>query len=276
MDSDIRYQANLVRARSRNIVMTASIEGSKHLKDGVVKSKLIRSYNNLADAIVHDFEIGNKSFEASLRSIENEVAEIVRQSYSVAIENKDPIVKSLGLVAAILQIGVGGIGAYLSFGTNVYCDLMFLNGLNNAFENGSYFITGNTDVHGPLRRLYEYVAANLDIPEEYGSLAYSITDFVLSGLGLAKLSEEVKLLKTADDFSDLKTISLYRAFNAERLREYQTMAYPLLGLELFSDYNTGKSFYEDIQKIQKPEEKTPTTMDGLLKNIVANNEMMAR
>jgi len=93
---------------------------------------------------------------------------------------------------------------------------------------------------------------------------------------LAKLSEEVKLLKTADEFSDLKTISLYRAFNAERLREYQTMAYPLLGLELFSDYNTGKGFYEDTQKLKKLEEQAPTTMDGLLKNIVANSKRATR
>lgn len=264
MDSNTIYQANLVKSKSRGLVLRASIESSKHLKDGTIKSKFIHSYNNLANDIVHKFESQQRSFEQSLRAIDNELRDLSEQSLYLLRTYKDPIMKGIGLAAGIAQAIGGGYGFVMSGFTSPYLALMFLHGLNNTYENGMYFITGKADVQGFMRLLYELPCKYAHIPDVYGSLAYGIADLLLSGIGLASLSKEVKTISTGI-YAGFKEMRLFRAFDEQLLREYQAMSKPMLGFEILSD---GVTTIGLIDEINKYDTEAPNTMDGALKKLI--------
>jgi len=251
--------------------MAASIEGNKHLQDGTIKSKLIQSYSCMGNFIASSFESGEKTFDEAMSAIDNEFDEIKKQSLAIANKYSDPVTKGLGLAAGIIQTIGGGVGAYFTCGTSLVSDLMFLNGLTNIYENGIYFITGDTETEGFMRSLYQLLARGLgeskDEAKYAGSFVYSVTDLVLSGVGLFGLSKDVKLLNS-DVFSGFKTFKLYHAFDEELLKGYQAMAKPLLLLESYSDYGTAGSSLDSYNNLRKSDGKQPITMDTMIKEIV--------
>ncbi|WP_166434289.1 DUF4225 domain-containing protein [Vibrio viridaestus] len=266
MDSNISYDTGVLQAKSRRLVVMASIESQKHIRDDTIKARLIKAYSDTSSDIVRQFQLGQQSLEQSIESIDQEIRELTNQSSRILETYKDPIMKGIGLAAGIAQVIGGGYGALMSGGTSIFFDLTLLNGLNNVYENGVYFITGNKDAQGFMRQLYKLAAKYSDQPEIYGSLAYSISDLFLSGLGLFSLSKEVKIIESGV-FAGNKKFTLFRAFDSELLREYQTMSRPMLSLEGGSDIITIDGIVNDINALEK---RSPHTMDAALKEMIRN------
>jgi len=63
--------------------MRASIEGSKHIKNGTIKAKFIKTYNDIADRIVRDYEQGKKNFNQAISSIAREIDNLTDQSITI-------------------------------------------------------------------------------------------------------------------------------------------------------------------------------------------------
>lgn len=244
MESGVRNnyeESNEVKSRSRNLIIRASIEGNKHIKNGSVKAKFLKYYDDIANQIVIEFEQGRKSLNQALSSIEEEAENLLEQSITISQ-------KGAGFIAGLLQIKSGLIGISETRGVSIpYHGWMVAHGINNTIEGGVYFFTGDDNYIGPVKKLYEEYAKSKGCSPKYGDMAYNAIDLVFSAHGLASRSNVLKQhYSLLNKLSNSKKIILYRATAEDYLIGLQTLGPLALGVEGVADISAVQSIYNDI------------------------------
>jgi len=280
VNNNTSYDSNLVKARSRDLVMKASIEGSTHLQDGNIKLKLIRTYSKVADDISRNYDSGYLSLNDALQHIKNETDSLYYQSKAISqLKNTcntypKAMSKGITLVAGITQVIAGAPSAFMSYGICLPCDLMFLHGLNNIQEGGMYFLNGGKEIDGFFKKFYVYLASIVNFPETYGKVAYDIVDLSLSIKGIIDVSNKMKLSRYAVTNGRKEYFILFNAYKFDFLKGYQKMSRRALGLEVVGDIGTSLSLIDDLKSARDTNNKQQqfTSMNDVLQKILAQNQ----
>ena len=221
----------MVSAAARKLGSQASALGTRHIKDGTLRLQFNREVAYYAKSIVDDVSQGKKTPEQGLQDIKNEQSSLLSQSWEVAK-------KGAGAIAGAMQIITGGGICYASVGT--LCLVagvpMMAHGANNIYESGRNLLEDRTDTEGPVRKGYQAIAKSVGYEEREGNLAYSSADLGLSAYGLSRY-----ILKP-------DAWRLFRYIRTDHIRAYKGMGISTWGLEIHTDYQTGKQIYQEATK----------------------------
>uniref|UniRef100_UPI0030D81EF0 DUF4225 domain-containing protein n=1 Tax=Pseudomonas sp. RA_15y_Pfl2_54 TaxID=3088704 RepID=UPI0030D81EF0 len=146
--------------------------------------------------------------------------------------------KGAGAIAGAMQVIAGGGICYASAGT--LCLVagvpMMAHGANNIYENGRNLLEDRTDTEGLVRKGYQTIAKSVGYEAREGNLAYSTADLGLSVYGLSRY-----ILKP-------DAWRLFRYVRADYVRSYKGMGVSAWGLEIHTDFQTGKQIYQETTK----------------------------
>ena len=109
-------------------------------------------------------------------------------------------------------------------------------GANNIYENGRNLLVDRSDTEGPVRKGYQTIAKSAGYEDREGDLAYSSVDLGLSVYGLTR-----HLLKPG-------AWRLFRYVRKDYVRSYKDMGVGAWGLEIQTDFQTGKQIYQEFKK----------------------------
>lgn len=221
----------MVSAAAGKLGSQASTLGVRHIKDGTLRLQFNREVAYYAKSIVDDVSQGKKTPEQGLQDLKNEQSSLLSQSWEVAK-------KGAGAIAGAMQIITGGGICYASVGT--LCLVagvpMMAHGANNIYENGRNLLEDRTDTEGPVRKGYQAIAKSVGYEEREGNLAYSSADLGLSAYGLSR-----SILKP-------DAWRLFRYIRTDYIRSYKGMGVSAWGLEIHTDFQTGKQIYQEATK----------------------------
>lgn len=113
---------------------------------------------------------------------------------------------------------------------------MMAHGANNIYENGRNLLEDRTDTEGPVRKGYQAIAKSVGYEAREGNLAYSTADLGLSVYGLSRY-----ILKP-------DAWRLFRYVRTDYVRSYKGMGVSAWGLEIHTDFQTGKQIYQESAK----------------------------
>jgi hypothetical protein len=221
----------MVSAAAGKLGNQASTLGVKHIKDGTLRLQFNREVSYYAKSIVDDVSKGEKTPEQGLQDLKNEHSSLLNQSWEVTK-------KGAGAIAGAMQVITGGGICYASLGT--LCLVagvpLMAHGANNIYENGRNLLEDRTDAEGPVRKGYQALAQSLGHEEREGNLAYSSVDLGLSAYGLSRY-----ILKP-------DAWRLFRYIRTDYMRSYKGMGVSAWGLEIHTDFQTGKQIYQEVEK----------------------------
>ncbi|MCF4996334.1 DUF4225 domain-containing protein [Pseudomonas syringae] len=221
----------MVSSAAAKLGSQASTLGARHIKDSALRLQFNREVAYYAKSIVNDVAQGKKTPEQGLQDLKNEQSSLLIQSWEVAK-------KGVGAIAGAMQVLTGGGICYASAGT--LCLVagvpMMAHGANNIYENGRNLLNGRTDTEGPVRKGYQAVSKAIGYEGREGNLAYNSVDLGLSVYGLGRY-----VLKP-------DTWRLFRYIRADYVRSYKGMGSGAWGLEIHTDFQTGKQLYQEAKK----------------------------
>lgn len=214
-----------------NLTGQACTLAARHIKDGTLRLQFNREVSYYARGIVNDVAQGRKSAAQGLREIKNEQNSLLSQSWEVAK-------KGAGVVAGGIQILTGAGVCYGSGGTLclVFGGSMILHGVNNIYENGRNLLEDRTDTQGPTRKVYQSIAKGLGQSEREGNIAYGSMDVALSVYGLGR-----HVLKP-------DSWRLFRYVRTDYVRSYKNMGPSAINFEAFTNFQTIKQTYQEVEK----------------------------
>ncbi|UVJ43937.1 DUF4225 domain-containing protein [Pseudomonas sp. LS1212] len=156
--------------------------GARHIKDGTLRLQFNREVSYYARSIVNDVEQGKKSPEQGLKEIKNEQNHLLSQSWEVTQ-------KGVGVIAGVLQFGLGAGMCYGSAGTLCIFpgSLLMTHGANNIYENGRNLLKGRSDTQGPVRKAYHSISKWMGGDEFEGNMAYGAFDLGMSAYVAGRL-----------------------------------------------------------------------------------------
>lgn len=205
--------------------------GARHIKDGTLRLQFNREVAYYARSIVNDVAEGKKSPEHGLKDIKNEQNSLLSQSWAVAQ-------KGVGTIAGAMQLVAGAGICYGSAGT--LCLVagvpMMAHGANNVYENGRNLLDDRTDVQGPVRKGYQAAAKAVGFGEREGNMAYGAIDLGLSAYALGRY-----VLKP-------DAWRLFRYVRTDYVRSYRGMGAGTMGFEIYTDLQTGRQLYQEVEK----------------------------
>ena len=221
----------MVSAAAGKLGSQASTLGVRHIKDGTLRLQFNCEVAYYAKGIVDDVSQGKKTPEQGLEELKNEHNSLLIQSWEVAK-------KGAGVIAGAMQVITGGGICYVSVGT--LCLVagvpLMAHGANNIYENGRNLLVDRSDTEGPVRKGYQAIAKSAGYEDREGNLAYSSVDLGLSVYGLTR-----HLLKPG-------AWRLFRYVRTDYVRSYKEMGVGAWGLEIQTDFQTGKQIYQEFKK----------------------------
>ena len=221
----------MVSAAAGKLASQACTLGARHIKDGRLRLPFNREIAYYAKHIVDDVSRGIKTPEQGLQALQSEQHRLLTQSWEVAK-------KGAGVIAGAMQVITGAGICYTSVGT--LCLVagvpMMAHGTNNMYENGRNLLTARTDTQGPVRKGYQALAKAAGYAEREGNLAYSSVDLGLSAYALSR-----SVLKP-------DAWRLFRYIKTDYTRFFKRMGVGALGLEIHTDFQTGKQIYQEVSK----------------------------
>ena len=204
---------------------------ARNINDGVVRLQFNREVAYYARSIVRDVEEGRKAVDQGLKEIKQEQESLINQSLEVGR-------KGIGVIAGALQFATGAGICYASVGT--LCLLagipIMAHGANNIYENGRNLMNDVSDTAGPVRSAYRAAATSFGYGEREGDLAYGGTDIGMSMYSLGR-----RVIKP-------DAWRLFRYIRSDKDRAYKTMGAAPLGLEAYTDYETGRQIYKRLNE----------------------------
>ncbi|MDY7559114.1 DUF4225 domain-containing protein [Pseudomonas sp. CCC3.2] len=197
---------------------------AKHIQDGMLRLQFNRKVAYYARGIVRDVAEGKKSPERGLKELTVELK-------ALAIKSVEIGQKSVGVVAGVSQM-VGGAAICTGVITCPIGATIIAHGTNNIIENSVNLWTGDSNMQGPVRKVYRYIAKNMIGTDATGDKAYAIIDLSLSGWGLIRKVQKPETWK------------LFRTMPTDLFRAYRLMNKPSLALEILSDSMTIRQLYQ--------------------------------
>jgi len=197
-----------------------------HIEDGMLQIQFNREVAYYARGIVREVAEGRKSAEWGLKELRQDLTALAAKSSEIGR-------KSVGVVAGVAQVVGGGamcVGSYM-----VACPIgvaMAAHGTNNIIENGVNLWNGDSEMQGPVRKIYQSFGNRLGGSQSAGDKAYAIMDLGFSGWGLLR-----KIPKTG-------SWKLYRTIPTDFVRAYRQTSKPALTLEFLSDAITLEQLFK--------------------------------
>ena len=221
----------MVSAAAGKLGSQASTLGVKHIKDGMLRLQFNREVAYYAKRIVDDVSQGKKTPEQGLQDLKNEQSSLLSQSWEITK-------KGAGAIAGAMQVITGGGICYATAGT--LCLVagvpMMAHGANNIYENGRNLLEDRADTEGPVRKGYQAIAKSVGYEAREGNLAYSTADLGMSAYGLSRY-----ILKP-------DAWRWFRYVRTDYVRSYKGMGASAWGLEIHTDFQTGKQIYQETTK----------------------------
>ena len=140
---------------------------------------------------------------------------------------------------------------------------MAAHGMNNIYENGKYFLDGDTNATGLVRKGYQNTAEYFGYSKSHGDIAYYGLDLTMSAYGALAKTKTIKDASNAHQIASkspnlkpmpwtstrkAKQFKLFRYSSEDYLRGYQASSRLSLGAGALSDSVTAYSLYKETQK----------------------------
>ncbi|MEF9898997.1 MAG: DUF4225 domain-containing protein [Pseudomonas sp.] len=204
---------------------------ARHIKDGMLRLQFNREVAGVAKHIVSKVATGEMTSAQGLRALEDEKANLLRQSAEIAM-------KGVGLIAGVLQMVTGGSICYFSAGS--LCAVaglpLIAHGANNTYENARNLIGNRDDSEGFVRKGYQSLAKVAGGSSREGNIAYGVVDIGLSIYTMRRL-----VLKPS-------AWRLFRYVREDYVKSYATMGRKAIAFEIGIDVMTGTLIYVESEK----------------------------
>ncbi len=251
-----RHDLAEVRKAGKGLTMQAVTLSNRHIKSGYLKHQFIREIDRFEQCLVNDFERGKKSKAEVMKALKKEQYSLVEQSSLITK-------KGIGFIAGVMQVVAGGGLCYASATTLCFIGApMVVHGANNVYENGKYFVDGDEDATGYIRKGYQHAAEFVGYSKNHGNMAYYGVDLGLSAYGAFAKTKTVKDAAEKNQFLSesiskwlpwrktrkAKQFKLYSYSAEDYLRGYQASSRLSLGFGSINDGITAYSLYEETEK----------------------------
>ncbi|WP_240696869.1 DUF4225 domain-containing protein [Vibrio kanaloae] len=234
-----------VEKAGKGLTMQAVTLSHRYISNGGIKMQFVRDVDRFEQCLVNDFKSGKKNKEAVFKELKKERQNLIDQGALIAQ-------KGIGLVAGVMQVAAGAGICYASAGSLclIVGTPMAAHGMSNIQENGKYFLDGDENATGFVRKGYQHTAEFLGYSKSHGDIAYYGIDLSLSAYGLAAKTTTVKNASETyqvipkpnlkpmpwTNTRKAKQFKLFRYSSEDYLRGYQAMSKSALGVEIGADY----------------------------------------
>ena len=245
-----------VEKTGKGLTMQSVSLANKHISNGILKNQFIREVDRFEQCLVNDFKSGRKSKETVFKELRKERHNLMEQGKLITQ-------KGVGFIAGVMQTIAGGGICYASATTLCFIGApMAAHGMNNMYENGKYFLDGDTNATGLVRKSYQNTAEYLGYSKSHGDIGYYGADLVMSAYGLVAKSTTVKNAANAYQISPKlnlkpmpwtktrksKQFKLFRYSSEDYLRGYQIMSKGALATEVLADGYTLNAIKQESSK----------------------------